>query len=414
MTRKEWIPNPDLKGDPRPSVCSFDPLDAAVQADPFAHYAWLREQAPVFRAPWRKNATLYVLSRHEDVVAALKDPATYSSQVAPAPILMFKDPPDHTRLRRTLQRAFTPRAIEELAPRVEEIATALAASFVASGGGDVVDAFAHPLPAMVIGEMLGVHAERGQDLRRWSDDTIRALGGGIDLDEEALASARQGAASLFALLQSVLDGHRERGGASIGAALARLAAEGELTDGEALFFAQFLFVAGHETTTSLLASGAELLARDPVLLARLRRSPELMPAFIEEVLRTRPSLHRLFRVTTREVTLHDTTIPAGAPVLLLLGAANRDQRRFAAGDAFDLDADASGQLAFGWGIHVCLGAPLARLEGRIGFRALLEHAARLGIDATRPPVPIVGGTTSEFGWRALYLHAEGTRREGTA
>src|SRR5262245_51498527 len=137
MNRKESIPIPVVQGEPRPSITGFDPLDAAVQADPFAHYAWLREQAPVYRASWRKNATLYVLSRHEDVVAALKDPATYSSRVAPAPILMFKDPPDHTRLRRTLQRAFTPRAIEELAPRVEEIATALATSFVATGGGDI-------------------------------------------------------------------------------------------------------------------------------------------------------------------------------------------------------------------------------------------------------------------------------------
>ena len=126
---------------------------------------------------------------------------------------------------------------------------------------------------------------------------------------------------------------------------------------EALFFSQFLFVAGHETRTSLLGVGAAILARDPALLARLKAAPELLPAFVEEVLRTRPSLHRLFRVTTREVRLHGVTIPAGAPVLLLLGAANRDAERFAAGDAFTLDQDPSGQLAFGWGIHVCLGAP---------------------------------------------------------
>ena len=171
---------------------------------------------------------------------------------------------------------------------------------------------------------------------------------------------------------------------------------------EALFFSQFLFVAGHETRTSLLGVGAAILARDPALLARLKAAPELLPAFVEEVLRTRPSLHRLFRVTTREVRLHGVTIPAGAPVLLLLGAANRDAERFAAGDAFTLDQDPSGQLAFGWGIQVCLGAPLARLEARIGFRVL---------DAARPPVPIVGGTTSEFGWRELYLNAERVREE---
>ena len=209
----------------------------------------------------------------------------------------------------------------------------------------------------------------------------------------------------------MLEEHRRSGGDSIGAQLARLAADGELSDQEALFFSQFLFVAGHETTTSLLGSGAAILAGAPHLVARLRAEPALLPAFVEEVLRTRPSLHRLFRVTTRAIELHGVTIPAGAPVLLLLGAANRDARRFAAGDAFTLDGDASGQLAFGWGIHVCLGAPLARLEARIGFRVLLERTGTLEPDVGRPPVPVVGGTTSEFGWRELYLNVARVREE---
>lgn len=389
----------------------FDPRDPAIQADPFTHYAWLREAAPGYVAPWRRGARLYVLSRFDDVLAALKDPATFSSQVAPAPILMFKDPPDHTRLRRTLQRAFTPRAIDALAPRIAEIAGPLCDAFLDAGGGDFVDAFAHPLPALVIGEMLGVPEGRRHELRRWSDDTIRNLGGGIGLTAEERAAAQQGMMQLLALLQSVLDEHGRSGGDSIGAELARLASGGELSPQEALFFSQFLFVAGHETTTSLLAGGAAILAAEPALLARLKADPGLLPAFVEEVLRTRPSLHRLFRVTTRAVELHGVTIPAGAPVLLLIGAANRDRRRFAAGDAFALDGDPSGQLAFGWGIHVCLGAPLARLEARIGFRLLLERTRRLELDVTRPPVPVVGGTTSEFGWRELYLRAERVREE---
>ena len=385
---------------------AFDLLDPALQVDPFAAYAQLRDDAPVYVAAGRKGEPVYVLSRHDDVARALKDPQTFSSQVAPAPILMFMDPPAHTRLRGTLARAFTPRAIDALAPRVEALARELYDPYLSAGGGDFIDAFAHPLPALVIGEMLGVPADRRRALRQWSDDSIRALGGGIGLSMHERAAARAGAMQLFAVLQAVLDGYREQPGDTIGGELARLTTDGELTAEEALFFSQFLFVAGHETTTSLFGCGAELLASQPALFARLRAQPALVPRFVEEVLRRTPPLHRLFRRTTRAVALHGVTIPAGAAVLLLLGAANRDPRRFAAADTADLDADPSGQLAFGGGIHMCLGAPLARLEGRIGFQLLLERTARIALDAAHRPVPITGGTTSEFGWRALYLRVE--------
>jgi cytochrome P450 len=384
----------------------FDLRDLGIQADPFPHYAWLLEHAPVHQTAWHAGITVFVLSRFDDVTAALKDPETFSSQVAPAPILMFKDPPEHTRIRRTLQRAFTPRAIDALAPRIESVAAELWDAYLAAGGGDVIDAFAHPLPALVIGEMLGVPADRRHELRRWSDDTVHALGGGLGMSSEARTAAQAGAMQLAALLRSVLDDWKARPGDAIGSELARLAAEGELTEAEAAAFAQFLFVAGHETTTSLFGSGLELLARDPELADRLRAAPERLGAFVEEVLRWKPSLHRLFRVTKRDVTLHGTTIPAGSFVCLLLGAANRDPRRYPQADAFGGAGDASGQLAFGSGIHVCLGAPLARLEGRIGFRVVLERTARLGLDPAHAPIPVTGGTTSEFGWRELHLHAE--------
>jgi cytochrome P450 len=385
---------------------AFDLLDPALQVDPFAAYARLRDDAPVHVAAGGKGEPVYVLSRYDDVTRALKDAETFSSRVAPAPILMFMDPPDHTRLRRTLARAFTPRAIDVLGPRIEALARELYEPYLAAGGGDFIDGFAHPLPALVIGEMLGVPADRRRELRQWSDDSIRALGGGIGLSKDERAAARAGAMQLFAVLQAVLEGYRDQPGDTIGGELARLTTEGELTAEEALFFSQFLFVAGHETTTSLFGCGAELLARQPALFAWLRNQPELVPRFVEEVLRRTPPLHRLFRRTTRAVALHGVTIPAGAAVLLLLGAANRDPRRFPAGDAVDLDADPSGQLAFGLGIHVCLGAPLARLEGRVGFRLLLERTAHIGLDPAHAPVPITGGTTSEFGWRALHLRVE--------
>jgi cytochrome P450 len=385
---------------------AFDLLDPTLQADPFAAYARLRDEAPVHVTAGPGGAPAYVLSRYADVARALKDPQIFSSQVAPAPILMFKDPPEHTRLRRTLAKAFTPRAIEALARPVEALARALYEPYLADGGGDFIDAFAHPLPALVIGEMLGVPADRRRELRQWSDDSIRALGGGIGLSKAERAAAREGATQLFAVLQAVLEEQRERPTDSIGGELARLANGGELTAEEALYFSHFLFVAGHETTASLLGCAAELLARSPELRTRLCAEPDLVPRFVEEVLRRTPSLHRLFRRTTCAVSLHGTIIPEGANVVLLLGAANRDPRRFAAGDGVDLAGDASGQLAFGGGIHVCLGASLARLEGRIGLRVVLERTARIALDPTRAPEPITGGTTSEFGWRSLPLQVE--------
>lgn len=181
---------------------------------------------------------------------------------------------------------------------------------------------------------------------------------------------------------------------------------GELTVEEALYFSQFLFVAGHETTTALFACGAALLADEPELLERLRRHPALVSRFVEEVLRTTPPLHRLFRRTRRAVEVRDTTIPCDANVVLLLGAANRDAQRFGAGDAVSLDADPSGHLAFGSGIHICLGAPLARLEGQIGFELLVARTSRLRRDPASSAEPITGGTTSEFGWRTLPLIAD--------
>lgn len=391
---------------PAAGPMTFDLIDPAIQADPFAHYAWLRAHAPVHVTRRGKDTMVYVLSRYDDIARALRDPETFSSRVAPAPILMFKDPPEHSRLRKTLARAFTPRAIAALAPRIAALAQELYDAYLDSGGGDFIDAFAHPLPALVIGELLGLPAERRRELRQWSDDSIRNLGGGIGLTADERAAAQAGMMQLFALLQSVLDGYRAQPGDTIGSELARLTTDGALTPEEALFFCQFLFVAGHETTMSLFGGGAEILARQPALFERLQAAPDMVPQFVEEVLRFRPSLHRLFRKTTQDVVLHGVTIPAQSYIVLLLGAANRDPDRFPSGDTFDMDADASGQLAFGGGIHMCLGAPLARLEGRVGFQVLLQRTRRIRLDASRPPVPITGGTTSEFGWRELHLHVE--------
>jgi cytochrome P450 len=385
----------------------FDLADPDVQRCPFPHYSALRDEAPVL--PVGDPPAVFVVSRYDDVSAVLRDPATFSSQILPLPVMMFRDPPDHERIRGTISRAFTPRAVARLEPRVREIATELAAGFVAAGGGDFVDAFAARLPVYVIGEVLGVPTGDRDRLREWSDDTIRSLGAqGGAADPATAAKALEGAVALAGYLRDVVD-RTEPGDATITARLVGFEAAGELDRAELVSFLQLMFVAGHETTMALLGHGVELLIGDPALRRRLTGDPSRLADFVEEVLRTWSPLQRLFRRTTRDTRLGDVDVPAGSTVVVLLGAANRDGRRFAAGDGFDLDGTSAGHVAFGHGIHHCLGAALARLEGRVGFEVLLDTLPDVRLDPERPPVRYAGGTTSELQTTSLHLIMEDRR-----
>lgn len=383
----------------------IDLIDPAVQQDPFDHYARLRAAGPVHRLHAGTAAPTFVVAGYEEARAVLGDPRTFSSRVLPLPVMLFLDPPDHDRIRRTVSRAFTPRAIGALEPRIAAIATELVREFVDGGSGDVVAGLSGRLPVYVIGEVLGVPTEDWEQLRAWSDATVRALSVRAGADGDDAAAAVAGAMALHTYLDGVADRYRSQPSETIAGQLVALEATGEIDRAELVGFLQLMFVAGHETTAALLTRAIELLAADPTLFARVKDDRALVTALVEEVLRTYGPLQRLFRIATVDTEIAGLPVPAGASVVVLLGSASRDDTRFQAGDAFDLDAADTAHLAFGQGIHFCLGAPLARLEARIALDSLLDAVASIELVPDRVPERFFGGTTSELQTTSLWITA---------
>jgi cytochrome P450 len=274
---------------------------------------------------------------------------------------------------------------------------------VSAGGGDFVGDVAGRLPVYVIGEVLGVPTGDWEQLREWSEATVQSLSiaPGVDGDHFlAQALALQG------YLGEVADHCAVEPNDSIASRLVAFEQAGEISRDELVGFLQLMFVAGHETTTALLAHTMELFAGDPALLSSIRDNTELVEPLIEEVLRTFSPLQRVFRVATTDTEIAGVHIPAGSDVVVLLGAANRDDRRFVAGDHLDLDAADAAHLAFGHGIHHCLGASLARLEGRVAINRIVDSVSSVQLDANRPVVRFAGGTTSELLTTSLWLKVD--------
>lgn len=387
----------------------IDLTDPAVQQDPFAHYVRLRAQGPVHRLPGPGVPT-YVVCGYDAARAVLGNPQVFSSRLLPLPAMLFLDPPDHDRIRRTASRAFTARAITALEPRIAAIADDLVTRFVSRGGGDVVAEVTGRLPVYVIGEMLGVPTGEWEQLRAWSDATVRALSVGAGAGGDDAEAALAGAAALHDHLGAVAEGHAASPSDTIAGRLVACEREGELDRAELVAFLQLLFVAGHETTAALLSRCVEILAGRPALLRDLQGDSALVPAFVEEVLRAYGPLQRLFRTTTTDVDVAGRRVPAGATVVVLLGAASREEGRFEGGEDIALGAADATHLAFGHGIHRCLGAPLARLEGRVAVERLVGAVSTLDLDPDRPPERFSGGTTSELQTTSLWVTVTGSRR----
>jgi cytochrome P450 len=371
-------------------MTTFNPYSYEFHEDPFPVYRALRDDAPCSHNP---DLDFWAISRYDDVLAALHDPNTYCSRYGISleqdnalPMLLTTDPPDHTDLRRTVSRAFTPRRVADLEPEVRILSKSFLEALLAQDEGDLVADYAARLPMDVIARMLGVPAEDEERLRNWTN----AL---LDRDEGVPDVTPAGIAAATHLYKYFCDFVADRRAAiSTGTApddlttalCAGPTGADALDDQQVVGFLFLLIIAGNETTTKLLANCLLALQQFPDERRKLVSDPERIPDAIEEILRYEGSTQLMARTLTRPVELHGQHMPEGARVLLLLGSANRDERVWDRPDEFDLDRASSVQhVGFGHGIHVCLGAALARLEMRVSLEEILGAMPEYEIDEAR-------------------------------
>ena len=351
----------------------LDPILQARADDPHPVYRKLREDHPAFYCAERD---LWVISRYDDIQAAVKDPETWTSAhgVVPSgfvpekPTLIVLDAPEHTQMRKAVMRAFTPRRIDALAPRIRELARQLLRDFPENGEVDAFDTYTDPLPIFVMGELLGVDPEQRPLFKRCGDLIVYSS----DTDPALLIEAQR---ELTDYLAQVFEERRRAPRNDLISVLLHESPEGRaLSDEELLGLCFLLLVAGTETTTSALGNALLLLERHPDARKRLIEDPSLAPRAVEEIMRYDPPVQGLSRVLRRDVELHGCKIPQGARVHMLFAAANRDPRMFNDPDRFDIARTPNNHLSFGFGIHFCLGASLARMELRIGLEEFLRRA----------------------------------------
>jgi len=344
--------------------------------DVYAEYAMLRESQPVSRdeaGPWR-------VARYEDVRHVLRSHADFSSLVSSRldddpdipPSMLFSDPPVHDRLRGLVNRTFTPRQIDAQATQIEARCESLVSDLVSNESTDLVTTFAAPLPVGVIATMLGVEDGDFVEFKRWSDTIFQNIGE-ILLGTPSEAAIAAGEEMNVYFLERIARLRRKPQPYLLSELVHVETEDGRLTDPELLMFCRLLLIAGNETTTSLIVGCVRMFHEMPESFDRLKRSPELVPGFIEETLRYHSPFKATLRRASRDVELCGQIIPAGDLVLPLIASANRDERIFDRASEFVLDRSPNPHLAFGLGIHSCLGSTLARLEGRIAVTSLLRH-----------------------------------------
>jgi cytochrome P450 len=381
------------------------PMLPENRSDPYPIYAFIRNHEPVHHAPDGS----WVLTRYDHSAALLRDPrfSTNPARLTEGPdaaamgpirqvgssLMMFLDPPDHTRLRSLVSQAFTPRMVESLRPRIALLVDELLDAVVETGEMDVLADLAYPLPTVVICELLGVPPEDRERFKSWSADASRLLDG--YLDQAAMDKGMVAGMYLFQYFTDLVDARRQEPRNDLLSAL--LAAQGpsgpasgglasgdKLTHAELLSTATLLFVAGFETTMNLVGNGTLALLRNPDQLARLRDDPSLIRSGVEELLRYDSPVHVTARIATQDVEIGGCTVREGEQAVAIIGAANRDPDQFADPDRLDVARTPNRHLAFGGGPHFCLGAALARLEGQILFDALLRRLPDLELVTTEP------------------------------
>jgi pimeloyl-[acyl-carrier protein] synthase len=376
----------------------------AFAADPYPVYARFRAEAPVHFSEANGG---WMLFRHDDVHASLRDHARFSSRGRFAAALqrmepgvrerigpltdhftvgmLANDPPAHTRLRGLVNRAFTPRVVEAMRPRIRAIVDALLDAALPRGSFDLIADFAYPLPATVIAELFGAPVSERDRFKTWSNDILGFQGTG-NPSAESVLRAQDSLLEMRAFLLELADHRRRVPGDDLLGLLVAAEADGDrLTGQELLTVCVTLLTAGHETTTNLIGNGAWLLLTHPDQLARLHEDPGLMPTAIEEMLRYESPLQRNPRMVATDLDLHGQQLRAGDYVMQVLGSANHDPAAFPDPERFDIGRAPNRHLAFGHGIHFCLGAPLARLEAAIAFGELLRRAPALALTAPDAP-----------------------------
>ncbi len=380
---------------------AFNPLHPRLYANPYPIYRRLREQDPVHRSYLMGG---YALTRYPDVLSVLRDErfsaddrnqrgfekdlerrrrlGLLDPDETPGISMLRTDPPDHTRLRKLVSKAFTPRAVRELEPRIEQIVTQQLDAVAGSGRMDLIQQLAFPLPVIVIAELIGVPSEDGDRFKQWSTEVVKAMG--VTSIQDARDSRRAGKA-LQAYFETIAaERRREPRDDLMSGLLAAEEAGDHLTSEEVFSTLNLLLIAGNETTTNLIGNGMLALLRNPDQFERLHREPELIDSAIDELLRYDGPVQATLRSALEDVEIDGKTIARGQNALLLLGAANHDPERFAEPERLDLGRADNLHLGFGHGVHYCLGSNLARLEARYAIRALVERFPQMKLAIDEP------------------------------
>ena len=375
-----------------------NPFDPEFRANPYPFYA------PLLTGPPRLMTffmPLALVARHADVLSVLRDSQRYSvhrpnlsgtkrldAMDTMHQSMLFQDPPVHTRLRRLVSRDFTPRRIRELEPRIRAIANELLDRAGSKDQFDAIADLATPLPVMVIAEMLGLPPEHYPALKAWSDKLVEL--DNVIPGDTVPESIRDAAASLCDYMSKEIDRRRKSPGPDLISALVAHQEAEALTVDELLAFTLLLLVAGNETTTNLIGNGLLALARNPDQQKLLADEPRLMPRAIEEMLRYDSPVQLTQRLALSDLNIGGTEVKAGTALVTLIGAANRDPAKFPEPDRFDITRERNDHLSFGEGIHFCIGAPLARMEGAIAIASVLERFPEFRLAEPSAPLTYKG------------------------
>jgi cytochrome P450 len=384
----------------------YDPYDVSIEENPYPVYRRLREEAPLY---YNEAHDFYAVSRYEDVERGLVDNKTYISGRGgilelikagiemPPGTLIFEDPPGHTVHRRLLSRAFTPKKMAALEPEIRQYCADALDPLVGSDRFDFVADLGRQMPMRVIGMLLGIPIEDQAKVRDSVDNALRTEPGQPqDFSEGGLASGE-----MFA---DYIDWRAEHPSDDIMTELLMAEFEDEtgavrrLTREELLIYVNVVAGAGNETTARLIGWTGKVLAEHPEQRRALVDDPGLVPNAVEEILRFEPPAHHIARYMTKDVELYGHTVPAGNVMMFLNGSANRDDRRYPDGDRFDVQRQVGSHLAFGYGIHFCLGAALARMEGRIALEEVLKRFVEWDLDYENMKMAT---TTTVRGWETL-------------